>query len=603
MTKLKPTLVNGLDLNPAAPKRFLLTWYGITDLRAALGFEENTGPILAALMTREYSHVLILAYTDPLKAGADARRAQDACSMTIAAASAESSVPKPSRAEQSQAVDAFSNTLEGHTRFRDWLFAEIKKRDLGVAIRMVPKELASLNDSKGIYEAAGEALDVVLAVEGEKELSLYLSPGTPVMAFTWAFVSLMNPDLKLRVIVSPDHRQPPVEVRLPYEILDPSSRKRRRVDPIRDGGFDTVFHLFGEQRLPSLLGVLQFPSKRHIFISSAKYPADCMQRFMPDGVSFGEVHVNPFDPMSTHREIFKAVALMPAGERIGFNLTGGTKLMFAGAQAACRKIGGVPFYFEARDQSLVFLDDFSTMEVRGVQHVEQFVELGGFAVSCRGFWADNPARERRRALTEVLWRERGRVAALYRDLGELKEDGVPATFQIEGRVAAASLDAAGCGRLQMGQTEYLIEDCPDFAAYLCGGWLEEYVFMLLEPLLLGGQIRDLRIGLEVAWRTKSVDSVAFAAQEFDVVFTDGRRLFVIECKAGMVLNEHVYKLENSVRKYGGVEARGMLVAVRAPAAPQVRRLESARNLSWVNGEWVASCLVAAVLDALGVVNT
>ena len=186
------------------------------------------------------------------------------------------SPPERSRFE---AVDAFSNTPEGHALFRDWLRARIREHDLGVAIRMVPKELASLNDAKGIYDAAAEALDVVLAVDGEKELSLYLSPGTPVMAFTWAFVSLVNPELALRVIVCPDPRRPPVEVRLPYEILDPSSRKRRRADPVRDGGFDTVFHLFGEQRLPSLLGVLQFPSRRHVFVTSARYPAGCMQRF------------------------------------------------------------------------------------------------------------------------------------------------------------------------------------------------------------------------------------------------------------------------------------------------------------------------------------
>ncbi len=321
-------------------KRFLLTWYGITDLRASLGFEENGGPILAALMTREYSHVLILAYTDPAKTGPDVRGVQDKSVAAMARATAEPGAPKLSWTDQVQAVDAFSNTPEGHSLFRDWLHAEIGRRDLGVDIRVVPKELASLNDSKGIYNAAAEALDVVLDVEGDKELTLYLSPGTPVMAFTWAFVSLINPALKLRVIVSPDHRRPPVEVEMPYSLLDPSRRERRQINQVGDGGFDTVVHLFGEQRLPSLLGVLQFPSKRHVFVTSPKYPADCMRQFLPVSASFVEVHVDPFDPMSTHNEVLSAIAAMPDNRRIGFNLTGGTKLMFAGAQAACRKVGG-----------------------------------------------------------------------------------------------------------------------------------------------------------------------------------------------------------------------------------------------------------------------
>jgi hypothetical protein len=32
-------------------KHYLLTWYDITDLRAAVGFEELGGPVLAALWT------------------------------------------------------------------------------------------------------------------------------------------------------------------------------------------------------------------------------------------------------------------------------------------------------------------------------------------------------------------------------------------------------------------------------------------------------------------------------------------------------------------------------------------------------------------------
>ncbi len=55
---------------------FLLTWYGITDFRAALGFEESGGPVLGALATREYTHVLILAYTDPTKAEPDSEQVQ-----------------------------------------------------------------------------------------------------------------------------------------------------------------------------------------------------------------------------------------------------------------------------------------------------------------------------------------------------------------------------------------------------------------------------------------------------------------------------------------------------------------------------------------------
>ena len=41
-------------------KHYLLTWYGMTDLRAALSLEDTDGPVLSALRTGEYSDVVIL---------------------------------------------------------------------------------------------------------------------------------------------------------------------------------------------------------------------------------------------------------------------------------------------------------------------------------------------------------------------------------------------------------------------------------------------------------------------------------------------------------------------------------------------------------------
>ena len=574
-------------------RSYLLTWYGITDLRAALGFEDSGGPILGALTTGKYTHVLVLAYTDPTKTGPDVVSAQNQGVSRLQAGDEASRELR--RREQIETVDALANTPKGHEWFRNWLHGEIKRRGLGVSIRIVEKDLKSLSDARGVYDAASEALDVVVATEGEKAVTVYLSPGTPVMAFTWAFVSLVNPELQVRVIASPDYRKEPEEVRLPYEILVPSSRKRRVLVPGGREEFDVVFHLFGEQRLPSLLGIIQFPSRRHVFVSSPEYPPNCMRRFIPEGAEFAELSVNPFDPMSANVEILRAVAAMPPGARIGFNLTGGTKLMFAGAHAACRKVGGVPFYFETRDHSVVFLDDFATMEVRGADDVDRFIELGGFSVSRRGLWNDEPIRERRRELTEILWNERSRIAKLYRNLSEIAGNRAPSReFHIETESVSASLDGDNHGYLRIGRDEYSVDCCPDFAAYLCGGWLEEYVHLLLDPLKQAGEIRDLRVGLEVAWAPSRDDPSLVAAQEFDVVFTDGKRLFIIECKAGRVLNEDVYKLENSVRNYGGIEARGILVAAFPPPEPSRRRLRSSKNLSYYAGRGVPERLARDV---------
>ncbi len=246
----------------------------------------------------------------------------------------------------------------------------------------------------------------------------------------------------------------------------------------------------------------------------------------------------------------------------------------------------------------MFLDDFSTIKVRGLDKVETFVELNGFHVSRQGFWKDNPARERRRALTNVLWVERSRIATIYSDLADVNWRG-PGPFEVKRSIVAASLDDESRGHLRLGKVEYVVERCPDFASYLCGGWLEEYVYIRLEPAFREGKLRDLRIGLEASWHPRSGALEPHAAQEFDIAVTDGQRLLIVECKAGRVTNDDIYKLENAVRSYGGVEARGLLVSAFRPADAQMRRLQGSKNSSFLCGGDVSSGLVEKVLEILG----
>lgn len=575
-------------------KSFLLSWYGVTDLKASLGLDESTGPVLRALETRMYTHLLLLAFTDPKKvAGAGvAGGAED----RIGGRSGSSPEPVSEGPGAKTDLESLLNTNEGHEHYKQWLRAEINKRNLGVAIRVVPMELAGLSDARGTYRAAREALDVVLAAEGEKEVTFYISPGTPVMAFSWAFAALLNPDLNVRIIESSDPRCPPQNVELPYDMLRPSSRKRAHVVAAGGAEFDTVYHLFGEQPLPGLLGIRQFPAQRHVFVTSSKYPAGKMKRFMPAGTEFSEIRIDPYDPMSTRLAILDATAKLPTGERIGFNLTGGTKLMYAGAQSACRHVGGVPFYFEAGDNRVMFLDTFETSEIKGIDDVEMFVELAGFEVSRAGHWDDDAVRERRRGLTRVLWRQRRAIGQLYWQLAQIMDEGPGRPFRLECGRTIAALDSDLRGTLAIDGAEESLEDAADWASYLCGGWLEEYAYQLMEPSLSSGRILDLRIGLEVAWTEPVASERGMAAQEFDCVFTDGKRLYVVECKAGGVFVNDIYKLENVVRRYGGIEARGILIAAFPPPGASRRRLQNARNLSCYAGQSVSEAIVDGILD-------
>ena len=569
-------------------KHYLLTWYGITDLRAALGFERSDGPILGALKSGNFTDLIVLAYTDPCKKMDILAARQIGLDEILEGENASSK--DLSHEAQSKVIDAFANTPEAHKRFKKWLRQQIQSCGREIRVQFCVKELQMLHDAKGIYDAAIQALDIVAAEPGEKRLTFYLSPGTPVMAFTWAFVALGNPELNIQVISSSEPRKPPVSVHLPYELLAPSNRRSKRKSLDEKCEFDSVFHLLGQQRLPSLLGILQFPCKSHYFVTSEKYSAEPMRHFLPSGSTFSELRVNPFDPMSSKVEILKVVAQMRPGARVGFNLTGGTKLMFAGAIAACRKIGAVPFYFETRDHNLVFLHDFTTLPMRGIENVELFFALNGFHISRSGKWQDEPLRQQRTHVTKHIWDERSAIASLYEQLSDLiPRNGYPfVPFCVQARSAFAKLERSGRAILKLCGVEFTLKSCPDFARYLCGGWLDEYIYLLLQPQLASRNIKDLRIGLEVSWVAPQPNSTPMAAQEFDICFTDGNRLTIMECKAGAVYVGDVYKLENCVMNYGGVDANGLLISAFSPSVSIRKRVQASAKLRYLSGSDVTN---------------
>ena len=163
-------------------RKILLTWYGITDLRASFGFEPS-GPILGALTSEQYDEVVILGYSDDVKQ--DGINTFDDTVLTDALAV----VPHGDMIAAQAVVSKFSNTKQAHKFYCEWLMARLRDKGAGTAVAFRPVHLKELNDTEGIYEAATSAMDSISAEAGEVVVSLFLSPGTPVMAFVWAFAA------------------------------------------------------------------------------------------------------------------------------------------------------------------------------------------------------------------------------------------------------------------------------------------------------------------------------------------------------------------------------------------------------------------------------
>jgi len=267
--------------------------------------------------------------------------------------------------------------------------------------------------------------------------------------------------------------------------------------------------------------------------------------------------------------------------------------MFAGAIAACRRIGGAPFYFETRSNSTVFLDDYSRIPMKGVPHVDDFFKVTGYKINDSGVWTNQPQRDRRRELTRFLWKHRREVTRLY---SILYCKGSEPHFNIGKGGATAALRDNGDAKVCFGKESMTATGCHDLARYLCGGWLEEFVYLLLEDSRKQGRVRDMRIGMRLQWGETIATNLEDCAQEFDVTLTDGRRLTIIECKAGAVKVDDLYRLANSMRHYGGSQAPGVLVTAHAASASLLNRVKRMMpNMKVLSGDEVPKYLVQHVL--------
>ena len=582
-------------------EKILLTWYGITDFRSSLDFEHGgTGPILGALMADEYSTVIILG------CGLDERE-EAVAEMDKAQFDQElANVDKTNFKQMSDFVQKFANTTLAHEHYLEWLRHSMDEVGCATNVRFYPIKLKKLNDTEGIYEAAHFALNLASREYSEAAVSLFLSPGTPVMAFVWALVALNYPRIKKRLISSSQPTKNPESIRLPEEWLEWNGRQCRGIDEPEDD-FDICLHLFGDQRLPSYWGIKQFNCKKHVFVTSKTYRPHELKPFLGDA-EFDSIYVDPYDPENVREKILKWLEAVPNNARVAFNLTGGTKLMYAGALSACRKINGSPFYFNIKSNAVVDLLSFVARPIKAIESIEPFFALNGrnLKIAKDGRWEGIPDIDipGRRELMKWLAQRPGALAGRYRALvnesdvklhrGQMTPEGfVP--FDVQDKDFEASIDKYGMAHLSVYGRTWNFAHFPGFAKFITGGWFEEWVYWSLKPLVDARKIFDLRIGFEVAFEAEVRSRRSFekhtedrSYQELDVTFTDGSRLYVVECKAGKVTSEHVMKLENIVGTYGGVGGRGILAVCFEPDDETVKkRLNESRACRLVFGRDLA----------------
>ena len=565
-------------------KNYLLSWYGITDLRAALGLESSDGPLLSALKTNEYTDLVLLAYTDASK------------------------VPAPTSGDPVSDFNAMKNTPLAHQVFVQWLDHSLADIGLNVRIHVLPQELSRLNDATGIHAGATAAVRFGLADAVSPRLTAHVSPGTPVMAYTWALIARSNPQLGIRVISSSESGLPPETIDLPRSLLD-TAIAAPVSGAVDTPAYDLVIHLLGEQVMPIFFALRQFPGGRHVVLTTQDYLGEVERLANVAELDNDPVLIkNPFKPAETRKAVASLITDLPAESRIAVNMTGGTKLMFAGALSACWELGLDPFYFEIRHHNVIFLRDGSQIPFVGISNVDDFLRAGNHRIFTHGKWPveENAHKNVRQSAVSEMWERRDSLRSLYQNKAFLdfsrnynrhqpryERDTLPFAF---------TWGSGEASKTDQGDTKLVLKGTPismpmkDFFGTLSGGWLEEYVYSLLRPLQDEGLIRDVRVGMEVGFQQVVAAKHEMPAQEFDCAFTDGKRLWIVECKAGVVKQDAIQKLENNLRQYGGVAARGLFVSGLPLNDANQSRIDSIPSITAVHPDHLSTDMLRLIIQ-------
>ena len=442
-------------------KNYLVTWYGITDFRSSLGFEKS-GPVLGALTDGDYTDVIVLGYT----------KHDDSISYDEFISKLEEVKASDEQEAKFKFTYEYANCSAAHKHFIKYIERQIAEMGKKVSVGLIPVCLSELNDSEGIYSAAVQALQHISNLQIECRVSIFLSPGTPLMAFSWALAAFKFPGLSKRLIASSDPRKPPVPVMPPKEWLAWNSKQNPNPkDDNKTDTYDVIYTLFGEQRIPALLGVNHFNCKKHVFISSGNYDAECMKQFLSEGCEYAQIKANPYDPSDVFEKIINDAADSAWDARIGFNLTGGTKLMYAGAMNACRKLGGVPFYVGGKELKITYLNDFEFEDLKPIDKVASFILLNSNGLGICDHGRTGADDKDSIEMTNEMWKARKKINYLYKDIQEMNKRECYYSLSIEDPWHPEILALAqGPCCVSTKAIDYTFEDESQFSTYIKGGW-------------------------------------------------------------------------------------------------------------------------------------
>ncbi len=294
-----------------------------------------------------------------------------------------------------------------------------------------------------------------------------------------------------------------------------------------------------------------------------KYGVTTHEEMVPNAYDIGAIHKQV-------EEMIKKLTQKKDTPSIALNLTGGTKPMAIAAQTACF-YNDIPYFYIRPDTNEVQLytpvdGNMQTCKISSKLKLNDYLETHGFRLEQKPVSGIHILNDRVSDLQKSLVLNAHRFSeaiGIMNRLANEAERQKTLNIRIVEQDRTPDFDkllddfqAAGILSVSGDTLRFTSEGARFFAN---GGWLEDYVFDIVQKLPL----QDCQKNCEVYRQSR------FASKnEIDVAFMAKDRLYLIECKTRNFTRDEkigqdtLYKLDSLLPDLGGLNARGMLVSYR-----------------------------------------
>jgi len=334
-----------------------------------------------------------------------------------------------------------------------------------------------------------------------------------------------------------------------------------------------------------------FEPGKVVILSAPEFAAsteNAKKVFKNHGILVDELPIlNSWEIQNIYQTIHSYLMDTPVeNQSIVLNLSGGTSAMVVAAQNyfSARKLP--MFLLDEENDTLVFYDNSKSLInaplrilIQDNVNLKDFLLSFGVSVEENTVFGMQQIPLEQLKLFEYLLNNFGRVSKV---LGKFnyysaiaQNSALSAPMQDNDSVNKDLLDIIQqfslCGMCQIQNNTLFFNSDKD--RFFCnGGWLENYVYHLIQELAQELPIQDLAKGIEVQLPNYSLN-------ELDVVLIANNRFYLIECKTRSYKKQFrhdavnmVYKLD-SLKDYAGVRAKAMLISFKDLPQNSLQRAE------------------------------